>query len=408
MGLQTGLFAANNAAGNPAELNKRSFAGQILRRYPNGSAPMFALTSQSGKSKALASTHGYFSKTMTFLTIVTTATQLVGDTTFAAIPSTPGITVGTLFWNNRTFEVIRVTVVNSLTSITVTRAFGRVAAAAVNVADRWVQAGTAYEEGSNRPTARRLDTQYIPNYTQIFRNAWALTATARASYTEMAGISNVAENKNDCAMFHSVDIESAMIFSQPKMDTTGATPIHATQGIMDAMRQYVAGNVNAAAATTNFDQLVALVEPAFTYSTNLGNAKNRTAFLDAVGMRVLNAIGRKSGQVQMTTKETSFGMRYTEFAFYKGTIDLIEHPLLNGLSLAATGMMLVMDMPALKLAYMDGRDTVAEAYGMVQAGGNAPDNGQDADGGSLLSELAVELINPAACALVTGLTAGIA
>ena len=408
MGLQTGLFAANNAAGNPAELNKRSFAGQILRRYPNGSAPMFALTSQSGKSKAMASTHGYFSKTMTFLVVITTATQLAGDATFAVLPSTPGVTPGMLFWNNRTFEVIRVLTVPSLTSWTVTRAFGRVAAAAVNVGDRWVQAGTAYEEGSNRPTARRLDTQYIPNYTQIFRNAWALTDTARASYTEMAGISNVAENKNDCAMFHSVDIESAMIFSQPKMDTTGATPIHATQGIMDAMRQYVAGNVNAAAATTNFDQLVALVEPAFTYSTNLGNAKNRTAFCDAVGMRVLNAIGRKSGQVQMTTKETSFGMRYTEFAFYKGTIDLIEHPLLNGLSFAATGMMLVMDMPALKLAYMDGRDTVHENYGMTGTNGNAPDSGQDAQGGSLLSELAVELINPAACALVTGLTAGIA
>lgn len=406
MGLQTGLFAANNAAGNPAELNARSFAGQMLRRFPNGSAPMFALTSQSGKSKAKASTHGYFSKTMTFLVVTTTATQLVGDTTFAAWPSTPGITVGMLFWNARTFEVIRITAVNSLVSVTCTRGFGRVAAAAVNVADKWVQAGTAFEEGSNRPTARRLDTQYIPNYTQIFRNAWALTDTARASYTEMPGVSNIAENKNDCAMFHSVDIESAMIFSQPKMDVSGATPIHATQGIMDAMRQYAAANVNAAAATTNFDQLVALVEPAFLYSTNLGNAKNRMGFCDAVGMRVLNAIGRKSGQVQMTTKETRFGMRYTEFAFYKGTIDLVEHPILNGLSYAATGMMLVMDMPALKLAYMDGRDTIHENYGVAGNGRN--DSGQDSQGGSLLSELAVELINPAACALVTSLTLGVA
>lgn len=404
MGLQTGLFAANNAAGNPAELNKRSFAAQILRRYPNGSAPMFALTSQSGKSRAMSSTHGYFSKTLTFLVVTTTGTQLVGDTTFTW-PATTGVVVGQLFWNNRTFEVIRITAVNSATSFGVTRGFGRVAAAAVNVGDKWVQAGSAYEEGSNRPTARRLDTQYVPNYTQIFRNAWALTDTARASYTEMAGVSNIAENKADCAMFHSVDIESALIFSQPKMDTAGATPIHSTQGVMDALRQYVSGNVNAAGGTTNFDQLVALVEPAFTYTTNIGNAKNRTAFCDAVGMRVLNAIGRKSGQVQMTTKETSFGMRYTEFAFYKGTIDLIEHPLFNGL--AQTGTMLVMDMPALKLAYMDGRDTVPETYG-VSPGTQSADNGQDAQGGSLLSELAVELINPASCCLVTGLTSGIA
>lgn len=403
MGLQTGLFAANNAAGNPTELNARSFAGQILRRYPNGSAPMFALTSQSGKSRAKASTHGYFSKTLTFLVVTTTATIADGVISSFTWPSTPGITVGMLFWNNRTFEVIRVTAVNSLTSYTVTRGFGRVAGAAVNIGDKWVQAGTAFEEGSNRPTARRLDTQYIPNYTQIFRNAWALTDTARASYTEIAGISNIAENRNDCAMFHSIDIESAMIFSQPKMDTSGSTPVHATQGILDAMRQYASTNVNAAGGSTNFDQLVALVEPAFQYSTNLGHAKDRMAFCDAVAMRVLNAIGRKSGQIQMTTKETSFGMKYTEFMFYKGTISLVEHPLLNGL--AQTGTMLVMDMPCLKLAYMEGRDTVPEYYSPL-AGSQSGDNGIDAQGGSLLSELAVELTNPAGCALVTGLTLG--
>ena len=405
MGLQTGLFSANNAAGNPAELNKRSFAGQILRRYPNGSAPMFALTAAAPKSKALASTHGYFSKTLSFISFVTTATQLVGDTAWTALPSTPGIVPGMLLWNARTFEVVRVTAVASNISITVTRAFGRVAAAAVNVADRWVQSGTAFEEGSNRPTARRLDTQYVPNYTQIFRNAWALTDTARASYTEMAGVSNIAENKQDCAMFHSIDIESAMIFSQPKMDTTGSTPIHSTQGIFDAIRQYAGTNVNAASGTTNFDQLVALVEPAFAFNTNVGNAKNRVAFCDAVAMRVLNAVGRKSGQVQMTTMQSSFGMSYTNFAFYKGTIDLIEHPLFNGLS--QTGTMLIMDMPALKLAYMEGRDTVPESYGTGASNENA-DGGQDAQGGSLLSELAVELINPSSCAIVTGLTSGIA
>lgn len=406
MGLQSGLFATNNTAGNPTELNKRSFASQIIRRFPNGSAPMFALTSQSKPSKALASTHGYFSKTLTFISFLTTAAQLVGDVTFAVLPSTPGMVPGMLLWNARTFEVIRVLTVPSLTSITCTRAFGRVAAAAVNIGDRWVQAGTAFEEGSNRPTARRLDTQYIPNYTQIFRNAWAITDTARASYTEMAGVSNVAENKGDCAMFHSVDIESAMIFSQPKMDVTGATPVHTTQGIFDALRQYALTNVNAASGTTNFDQLVALVEPAFQYSTNMGNAKNRVAFCDAVAMRVLNAVGRKSGQVQMTTMQSSFGMSYTNFAFYKGSIDLIEHPLFNGLS--QTGTMLVMDMPALQLAYMDGRNTVPETYGLSDSSGNTPDNGQDAQGGSLLSELAVELVNPYSCALITGLTSGIA
>ena len=403
MGLATGMFNANT--GNPAELNARSFAAQILRRFPNGTAPMFAMTSQSGKSRAKASTHGYFSKTMTFLVITMGTTALVGDATLT-FPSTAGIVPGMVFMNQRTLENVRVTAVNSATVVAVTRAFGRVAAAAVNNGDKWIQAGTAYEEGSNRPTARRLDTQYIPNYTQIFRNAWALTDTARASYAEM-GISNIAENKNDCAMFHSTDIESAILYGQAIMNTAGATPIHATQGVIDALRQYASGNVNAAGSTTTFNQLVTLVESAFFYSTNLGNAKSRTAFCDNTAMKVMNQIGRASGQIQMTTKETKFGMKYVEFEFYLGTLELVIHPLLNGLQ--QTGTMLVMDMPALKLAYMEGRDTIPESYGVTPSQqGQVSDSGLDAQGGSLLSELAVELINPSSCALVTGLTAGVA
>ena len=103
--------------------------------------------------------------------------------------------------------------------------------------------------------------------------------------------------------------------------------------------------------------------------------------------------------------ETSFGMQFTKFKFYKGEINLIEHPLMNALQTAATGTLLVMDLPALKLAYMDGRDTIAEEYNI---NGKVIPNGTDGVGGSLTSEFAVELINPNSCVYVTGLTAGAA
>lgn len=399
MSLATGLFNANT--GNPAELNMRSFAGTVLRLFPNGSAPMFAMTSQSGRSKAKSSTHGYFSKTMSFLVITMGTTALVGDATLTW-PSTTGVTAGMVFFNPRTRENVRVTAVNSSTEVAVTRAFGRVAAAAVNNADKWIHVGSAFEEGSNRPVARRLTTTHVPNYTQIFRNAWAITDTARASYAE-AGISNIAENRKDCMMFHSVDIESAIIWGQPKMDTSGTSPIHATQGVLDAMEQYCPANTNAAASTTDYSEFVQLVEPAFLYATDMSNPKDRVGFGDATAIRVITDIGRKSGQVNIAQSETQFGMKFTSFQFYKGTISLIEHPLLNGLS--QSGMFLVMDMPALKLAYMDGRDTKPEEYG---TGGQTADNGQDAQGGSLTTELAVELVNPYSCCVITGLTAGVA
>lgn len=388
---------------NPAELNKRSFAGTILRLFPNGSAPMFALTSMTGKSKAVSSTHGYFSKTMSFAaTAINAGAGYADNITVFVVDSTAGMTAGAVIQNTRTRENYRVVTVDSATQITVTRAFGRVAAAAINDNDPLIMIGNAHAEGSNRPTARQLSTVYIPNYTQIFRNAWALTDTARASLAEQ-GYSNIAESRKDCAMFHSVDIEGAIVWGQPKMDTTGTQPIHATQGVIDAMEQYTDGNTNAAGATTTYAQLVTLLEPAFRYSTDMSNPKNRTLFGDAQAVRVLNEIGVKSGQVQITQNETSFGMHFTRFKFYKGTVDIVEHPLFNGLGLAGTA--LIMDMPALKLAYMDGRDTKPEEY---NTGGKVVENGVDSVGGSLTSELAVELVNPYSCALITGLTAGAA
>jgi hypothetical protein len=76
---------------------------------------------------------------------------------------------------------------------------------------------------------------------------------------------------------------------------------------------------------------------------------------------------------------------------------------MNGLG--TQGNLLVMDMAALKLAYLDGRDTKAEEYGM---GGKQVENGIDAVGGSLTTECAVELINPYSCAYIEGLTDAVA
>lgn len=397
MGYQSGVF---NTTQNPTELNMKSFAGTILRRFPNGSAPLFAMTAQSGRSKAKSTSHGYFTKTLSFVA-TTSSAALVGDTniTFA---STAGFVEYAVLYNIRTGENVRVSSITSATVAAVTRGFGRVAAAAVNNADKWIMVGTAHPEGSNRPTARRWTTTFVDNYTQIFRNAWALTDTARASLAE-AGYSNIAESRSDCMSMHSIDIESGIIWGQAKMDTSGAQPVHATQGIIDAMKQYAPTHVNAAGGTTNYAQLVSLVEPAYESTANIGSPTNRILVGDNTAIKVITDIGRKSGQVNIMQSETSFGMQFTRFQFYLGTLDLIIHPLFNGLGLSGTA--LVLDMAAVKLAYLEGRDTKSEEY---NTGGKIVENGVDAVGGSLTTEFAVEYLNPYSGAMITGLTSGVA
>jgi len=405
MAFYTGVFNTNN--NNPAELNMRSFASHVLRLFPNGSAPIFALTSQTGRSRAKASTHGYFSKTLLFSSVkINQSSSPAGYNSSAVtlvVDSTTGILAGMVLYNPTTQENMRVSSVTNSTTLVVTRGFGRVAAGAIADDATLVVIGNAFEEGSSRPTSRGLTTVYVPNYTQIFRDAWAVTDTARASYVE-AGYGNVAESKRDCMLLHSVNLESAIIFGQPKMDTSGAQPLHATQGIVDAVEQYAAGNTATAASTTSFDQWVTLLEPAFQYSADLGDPKSRTLFGGATAIKVINDIARKSGQVFIQDGQTTFGLHFTKFVFYKGTIYMIEHPILNGIPSMA-GLALVVDMPALKLAYMDGRDTRAEEYG---GSGQNNANGVDADGGSLTTECAVELLNPNGCAIIYGLQAGVA
>lgn len=402
MGFYSGVF---NTTVNPAELNKRSFASTLLRLYPDGVAPIFALSSQTGRSKAVSSTHGYFIKIMSFAKcrINNGAGYNAAAVTFT-IDSTTEITTDMVLYNVRTKENYRVTTVGSATSITVTRAFGRVAAAALNDDDYLVCVGTAFAQGSSRPTARGMTTTYIANYTQIFRNAWALTDTARASATEM-GFTNIAENRQDGALLHSSEIESAILFGQPKMDTSGAQPVHATQGIIDATEQYAAANIyTEAGGSTTYAELIGAFAPAWTYSHDLGETKTRMCFCGSTAMKVFNDIARLSGTVQIMQGQTSFGMRYQSFMFYKGNVIFMEHPLLNGLQ-NLSGLAVVVDMPAVKMAYMEGRDTKPEEYGGT---GRNNANGVDAVGGSFTTELAVEDLNPYGNAVLYGLAVGAA
>lgn len=402
MSVYAGIF---NTTKNPSELNARSFAATILRRQPNGGAPLFAMTSMTGRSRAKAATHGYFSKTMEFSRVTVTPAALVGDSSIT-VTSTAGIVPGQVLYNALTGENLRVTSVTSATVLAVTRAFGRIAAAAIANNTTLVVVGTAYEEGSARPVPRSIQPVYASTFTQIFRNAWALTDTARASYSEL-GYSNIAENQRDCMTFHSTDMEAAIFFGQAKMDVSGSQPLHATQGIIDAVRQYAPLNLNTVTDPLSYDDFVDLVEPAFKYSTDLGDQKTRVAFTDSITMKAMQGMGKQYADVvTMTQKETMFGMIFTEFRFFKGRLILLEHPLLNGLAVT-NGIMVIVDVPALKLAYMDGRNAKPETYGVggTNQAGAVVQPGVDAQGGSLTSEFAVELINPQGCAVIIGINA---
>lgn len=386
------------------DLAKKSYAALITRLMPNGSAPLFGMTSMLPTKTALQFEHGYFSKTMLFPAIVVSgAGQLSTDTTFTIVANS-NLMPGMMFRNDLTGENIIVNQVLSTTSITVTRAVGTVAAAVVAASQTFSMVGNAFEESSLRPAPLYIVPARTTNYTQIFRNSWGISDTVRATAV-IAGSGNVAENKNDAAMFHAVDIEKALFFGQKFLGTRNGQPFHTMDGLVNRILTDASGNITTLAATTNFTQLEAAVDPCFETATDPKVANERVMFVGGTARKVLNAIGRLNGTYFLDAQTNTYGLRYETFRLSRGTFNVVEHPLFNS-NATWKKMAVVVDLTSFNIAYLGDRNTKYAEYGTDMNEKEPADNGIDAVGGTFTTECTTEITNPSASAVLYNFTAG--
>lgn len=399
-----------NTSGLTTDLAKKSFAGMITRLMPNGSAPLFGMTSMLGDETAVNVEHGFFSKTMLFPEATINGAKLAADTTLTVDDSSQLIP-GMILQNFLTSENMIVDSITNATTIVVTRGVGTVAAA--DIADNSVlyQVGTAFEEGSTRPQAMNNTPVRITNLTQIFRNTWALTDTARAVQV-IAGETNIAESRSDCAAFHAADIEKAIFFGQKSSSTRNGRPFRTMEGLVAAINNtsYYSNiyggvvNVSTAGATTTFAQLEGYLDPVFNQNTDPKIANERTLFVGGTARKVLNGIGRLSGQYYIVDGQTNYGLQFSTFKTSRGTFRIVEHPLFNT-NTSWSKMAVAVDLSTFKLAYLGDRKTQSKEF---NTDGNATDNGIDAVGGTLTTELTAVIKNAPANAVIYGLTAAAA
>lgn len=393
-----GVFNTSNLT---TDLPAKSFASMLTRLMPNGTAPLFGMTSMIEKTETAVSTeHGYFSKTMLFPEVTINASQLAGDTTLTVV-SSANILPGMILRNQTTGENFIVNTIASGTSITVTRAIGTVAAAGMSATQKCYQVGNAFEEGSVRPAAQNIYPVRITNYTQIFRNSWALTDTVRAVQV-IAGETNIAESKQDCVGFHAADIEKALFFGQKFSGTRNSMPFRTMDGLYNIIATNAPANITAAGGTTNYTQFEAALDPVFNTTTDPKVANERVLFVGGSARKVINNIGRLNGQYTLVDGQTSYGLQFQTFKTTRGTFRLIEHPLFNS-NADWMKMAIAVDFSAFNVAYLGDRETQHKGY---NAAGQeiASDNGIDAVGGTLTTEMTALLKNPQACAVITGLT----
>ena len=395
--MAVGLLSSASA---PQNLNALSFAQAITRLMPNGTAPLFGLTSLLKDETASNIEHGYFSKTMIFPSVTSTAGDLVGATTLTVNAYTD-IVPGDLILNERTGEVILVTATPTTTTLTVQRAVGTVAAAAINAADVMRTVGNAFEEGSVRPSAVAIIAARYVNNTQIFRNSWAVTKTA-AAIPQIAGSGYVSESKQDCAALHAMAIEKALFFGQKYMGTRNGQPFHTMEGIVARVNAAASGNITTLGATTNWTQFEAALDKTLETVTDPKGGNIRTMFVGGTARRVIHNIARLNSTYQITTNETAWGLQIDTIRTPRGTFEMIEHPLFNaygGASMWAK-MAVIADLNAFSLAYL--RKTSDAGY---NAAGALVDNGIDAEGGTLTTELTCTIKNPAAFGVLYNFTA---
>lgn len=403
-----GIFNTGNFT---TDLQEKSFASMITRLMPNGTAPLFALTSKLPVKTAVAVEHGFFTKTMVFPAFTLTASISSGDTIFP-VADTSNLIPGQIHRMQHTGENVIINEILSATSVRVGRSVGSVAAALVTVGSHPPEAfcvGNAFEESSIRPTALSIQPVRITNLTQTFRDSWALSGSSMETQV-IAGGSNVSESRTDCAAFHASAIEKGTFFGQKSQGFRNGQPFRTMDGAISIISnaayyppEFPTPNVFVAGSTTSYTQLISYLDPVFNQVTDPKSGPNRLLFVGATAFNVINAIGRLSGQYQIIDGP-SFGLQFTTFKIPRGTFTMIEHPLFNS-NPYWSKMAVAIDLSTFNLAYLGKRRTQSQEFNET---GTPVDNGIDAVGGTLTTELTVEIKNPPANAIITNLTAGVA
>jgi len=407
--MTTGIFNTGTIA---QSLTKLSFAHAITRLFPNGNSPLFGLTSMLSSEVAMQPEHGFFTKTMLFPQLTLSSATPVASDTILAVTSTTNVLPGMVMRADATGENILISAILSPTSVSVQRGLGSTVAASITASSNLYQVGNAFEEASLRPNALAINPVRVTNLTQIFRNTWAISDSARATAV-IAGDTNIAENRQDCAAFHAVDIEKALFFGQKFTGTRNGQPFRTMDGLYSIISNlsyypssYSSTNVTVAGSTTNYTQFESAFDPCFNQATDPKVANERVMFVGGTAKKVINNIGRLNGTYYMVDGQTDWGLQFSTIKIARGTFRIIEHPLFNT-NASWQKLAIAVDLSSFNLAYLADRKTQSREFNMT-SDGEASDNGIDAVGGTLTTELTTVLKNPPACGIMTNLTAGAA
>lgn len=377
-----GIFASNDGMVGD---RTGDFANAVLMTNPTGTALLLALTSGMQKAGAADTVFTWFedshiSGRAAIVSGGTTTTVVVADGSFY-VP-------GTVLMVEQTGERMLVTATSG-NSLTVIRGMGGTTITSVTNAMHTQEIGNAHEEGSGIPTA--VSQQGYPrfNYTQIFRNSWAITGTAKVINFRTGN--RAAKNKRDCAMYHAEAMERAFLWGVKHIGVLNGNQFRMTDGVLKQIEDYggkiLSANSDDGGGATAGDLSMGDLQEWMrdVFSVNVKGQPNERIVLG--GDLVLAAINRMTildSTYNISQGETKVGIEVTTVTTPFGKLKFMTHPLMNE-NPTWQHEAYILHPGAIRRRML--RDTFEEGY---DKNGLRID-GKDADQGVITTEVGIEV-----------------
>lgn len=316
---------------------------------PNGNAPLNAMLAMTGSEATDDASYKNFRDELPNRALTVNGAVASASTTAITVDAGNDnlfAVAGSIIVNAQTGEVMRTTADASATGLVVERNIGGTNHQIADGADLFI-AGTAYEEGANSPTGVSFDATVSENFTQIFRTAFTVTNTLRA--TNLRTGDKEDEMATKALKMHMMDIERAMFFGK-KNESAGSTaqPRRFTGGLINTLSNVI--DRSSASNTMTEDQFDrSLIEDIFAYGS-----KQKIMFCGAKVAGHLQKFGKDRWSPHVI--DDTYGTSLTGYETFAGTLAVHLHPqfrMVPGMENAAV----IVDFPYLKYRYMEGRDT---------------------------------------------------
>lgn len=369
----TGIFASNQSmVGN----RRGDFAANILRIWPTGMAPLLALSSGMKQESAADSIVNWFEENKI---VGRTNTVSGGTSTTVVVGDGSSFVPGTILFVEDTGEYIRVEANNGANSLTVVRGMAGTTTTSIDNTMNVTRVGNAFEEGSTMPNSVVNQGSLRTNYTQIFRNAWAVTGTTKA--IDYRTGDQLAKSRSEAAFFHAEDQERAFWWGKKDIRNVNGKPFRMMDGLITQIEQY--GGTVETLSDGKVSQFILRDYLRQIFAKNIkGEPNERLCFAGDLALQNMAESAGRDGNHEFQTAETDFGFKFHRFLSSFGDINVVTHPLMNENPYFQTKAYFI-HPGGIKLRHL--RKTKSEGY---DTDGNRID-GKDADEGVITTEVAI-------------------